>query len=318
MVAIILALIVLLIVLGVLFNVKWLLNLRMFITTIILCMLITILNLLTMTLPTTLIIIMIITMIGLLVKHNHLFSLQKGLNFLSKMTKYLILGVLFTSILAYLSTMPIPIINGVFLWLTMIAISTCYALLLYMSWSSALGRITTHKQYDLIMVLGAGIFTEKVTPMLAERLNRALSVYQHQTDKCKILVSGGQGPDEPISEALAMQRYLIQHGVPQSSIIMESQSTNTFENFYYSKKVIHNLYSNSPNILCVTSQFHILRGMKFAHTNRMKVDGIGSHTPYHFFDVALVRDFLALMYQYKLLLTIYFAFLFFASLFILF
>ncbi|WP_326008286.1 YdcF family protein [Staphylococcus haemolyticus] len=214
--------------------------------------------------------------------------------------------------------MPIPIINGVFLWLTMIAISTCYALLLYMSWSSALGRISTHKQYDLIMVLGAGIFTEKVTPMLAERLNRALSVYQHQTDKCKIIVSGGQGPDEPISEALAMHRYLIQHGVPQSSIIMESQSTNTFENFYYSKKVIHNLYSNSPNILCVTSQFHILRGMKFAHTNRMKVDGIGSHTPYHFFDVALVRDFLALMYQYKLLLTIYFAILFFASLFILF
>ena len=92
MVAIILALIVLLIVLGV-FNVKWLLNLRMFITTIILCMLITILNLLTMTLPTTLIIIMIITMVGLLVKHNHLFSLQK-VKFLSKMTKYLILGVL--------------------------------------------------------------------------------------------------------------------------------------------------------------------------------------------------------------------------------
>ena len=96
--------------------------------------------------------------------------------------------------------MPVPIVNGVFLWLTMIAISTCYALLLYMSWSSALGRISTHKQYDLIMVLGAGIFTEKVTPMLAERLNRALSVYQHQTDKCKIIVSGGQGPDEPISE----------------------------------------------------------------------------------------------------------------------
>ena len=184
--------------------------------------------------PTTLIIIMIITMVGLL-KAQPSFLLTKRSSFLNKMTKYLILGVLFTSILAYLSTMPVPIVNGVFLWLTMIAISTCYALLLYMSWSSALGRISTHKQYDLIMVLGAGIFTEKVTPMLAERLNRALSVYQHQTDKCKIIVSGGQGPDEPISEALAMQRYLIQHGVPQSSIIMESQSTNTFENFYYSK-----------------------------------------------------------------------------------
>ena len=111
--------------------------------------------------PTTLIIIMIITMVGLLVKHNHLFSLQK-VKLLNKMTKYLILGSAFTSILAYLSTMPVPIVNGVFLWLTMIAISTCYALLLYMSWSSALGRISTHKQYDLIMVLGAGIFTEKL------------------------------------------------------------------------------------------------------------------------------------------------------------
>ena len=79
------------------------------------------------------------------------------------MTKYLILGVLFTSILAYLSTMPIPIINGVFLWLTMIAISTCYALLLYMSWSSTLGRITTHKQYDLIMVLGRNFHRKSYT-----------------------------------------------------------------------------------------------------------------------------------------------------------
>ena len=115
MVAIILALIVLLIVLGVLFNVKWLLNLRMFITTIILCMLITILNLLTMTPYYT--------------YNNHdyyydwftsktqpSFLLTKRSKFLSKMTKYLILGVLFTSILAYLSTMPIPIINGVFLY----------------------------------------------------------------------------------------------------------------------------------------------------------------------------------------------------------
>ena len=72
--------------------------------------------------------------------------------------------------------------------------------------------------------------------MLAERLNRALSVYQHQTDKCKILVSGGQGPDEPISEALAMQALFNTTWGSQSSIIMESQSTNTFENFYYSKK----------------------------------------------------------------------------------
>ena len=47
------------------------------------------------------------------------FLLTKRSSFLNKMMKYLILGVLFTSIFAYLSTMPIPIVNGVFLWLTM-------------------------------------------------------------------------------------------------------------------------------------------------------------------------------------------------------
>lgn len=318
MFAIILALIVLCIVVGVLFNVKQLLNLTTFIITVILCMMITVINVLTMTLPTTLILLMIITTLGLLLKHYHLFTFKKGKTFLNKMMKHFILGVLFTAILAYLSTMPIPIINGIFLWLTMIAISTCYAFLLYMAWSSALGRITTQNQYALIMVLGAGIFTKNVTPMLADRLNRALSVYHQQKGTCNLLVSGGQGPDEPISEALAMKHYLIDYGVPESNIILEDQSTNTFENFYYSKRIIRNLYKHRPSILCVTSQFHILRGMRFAQINQMKVDGIGSHTPYHFFNIALIRDFLALMYQYKLLLTIYFAILFFASIYILF
>ena len=89
----------------------------------------------------------------------------------------------------------------------------------------------------------------------------------------KILVSGGQGPDEPISEALAMQRYLIQHGFPNLVLLWNLNLQIRLKTSII-QKVIHNLYSNSPNILCVTSQFHILRGMKFTHTNRMKVDGM--------------------------------------------
>ena len=63
------------------------------------------------------------------------------------------------------------------------------------------------------MVLGAGIFSEEVTTLLAARLDKALSVYHSQRTKPIIIVSGGQGPDEPISEALAMKRYLIAHNV---------------------------------------------------------------------------------------------------------
>ncbi|MEJ7346201.1 YdcF family protein, partial [Staphylococcus haemolyticus] len=38
------------------------------------------------------------------------------------------------------------------------------------------------------------------------------------------------------------------------------------------------------------------------------------HTPYHFFSLALIKDFLGLMYQYKVILTIYFAIIFWVSL----
>ncbi|GGG91758.1 YdcF family protein [Staphylococcus pragensis] len=318
MLAILLSIIVLFITLGVLLNSNHLLNLPAFILTIILCFIINIINLLTMTLPLGLFIVMILAIIGLFIKHSHLFTLKKGAKFLRKMFKHLIHGTLIISILFYISTIPIPIVNGIFLWLSMIAFSACYAFTLYMVWSSAFGRTMTTKQYDLIMILGAGIFSEQVTPMLADRLERALHVLESQPPNCKVLVSGGKGPDEPITEALAMQRYLIDRGVPASSIIMEDQSTSTYENFVFSKDIIADHFSRSAKMLCVTSQFHILRGLYFARTVRLDMEGIGSHTPYHFFDIALVRDFLALMYQYKLLLGFYFAITFFISILIIF
>ena len=94
----------------------------------------------------------------------------------------------------------------------------------------------------MILILGAGIFTETVTPMLASRLDRALKIYKVQSHNCNILVSGGQGPDEPISEALAMKNYLMKCGVSSSSILMESQSSSTYENFYIlNLSLIHRL-----------------------------------------------------------------------------
>lgn len=313
-----LSIIVILTLVAVLFNISWLLSLPPFIITIILCFIITVSDLLTRTLPINLIIITTVSFIGLIVKHYHLFTFEKGLHFLRNIIKHILRVILFLIICLYISTAPLPIVNGIFLWLALIAFSACYSFLIYMVWSSAFGRTTSKRKYDLIMVLGAGIFTEQVTPMLADRLNQALAVFNKQDSTCKILVSGGQGLDEPISEALAMQRYLIAHGVPESSIIMESQSTSTYENFSFSKKVITSQFDKSTKMLCITSQFHILRALRFAQQVKLRTDGIGSHTPYHFFDIALIRDFLALMYQYKLLLNIYFAVLFFSAIYILF
>lgn len=159
------------------------------------------------------------------------------------------------------------------------------------------------------MVLGAGIFSEEVTTLLAARLDKALSVYHSQRTKPIIIVSGGQGPDEPISEALAMKRYLIAHNVPENHIFMENQSTNTRTNFLYSKSIIHSMMPTSSQMLCVTSQFHVLRALKFAKKLiflSMVLEVVHHTTFGTIYDYRL----LGLMYQYKTILTIYFAMLF--------
>lgn len=84
--------------------------------------------------------------------------------------------------------------------------------------------------------------------MLAARLDRALDIYQQQASATKIIVSGGQGPDEPIPEALAMQRYLIAHGVDKTDILMESHSINTYTNFYI---------LNKSSTICIMKQLKL-------------------------------------------------------------
>ena len=126
-----------------------------------------------------------------------------------------------------------------------------------------------------------------------------------------MIVSGGQGPDEPIPESLAMKRYLIANGVPEQQIIMEYQSTNTFENIKNTKDLLATYIPRQAQVVCVTSQFHVLRALRFGQILNVRMTGLGSTTPYHFLEIALIRDFLGLMYQYRLLLTVYFAILFF-------
>lgn len=146
-----------------------------------------------------------------------------------------------------------------------------------------------------IIVLGAGIYTEAVTPMLKARLDRAIAL-SRQLEKVHIIVSGGQGPDEPISEALAMQRYLIQQGIAPKQITMEDQSTNTRQNIYYSKHYL--ALHQQPHTIIVTSSFHILRALRLAERQQLHAFGYGAPTPHHWVSRELIRDYSGLLFQY--------------------
>lgn len=153
-----------------------------------------------------------------------------------------------------------------------------------------------------LIVLGAGIYTEAVTPMLKARLDQTIMLSQ-RLEQFHIIVSGGQGPDEPISEALAMQRYLIQQGIDPQHISMEDRSTNTRENIYFSKRYLAS--HKIPHTIIVTSSFHIMRALRLAERQHVHALGYGAPTPHHWVSRELIRDYSGLLFQYPRLWVLF-------------
>lgn len=123
---------------------------------------------------------------------------------------------------------------------------------------------TVNGDEDAIIVLGAAIRGETVCAQLAGRLDVAYECYLQNPDVL-IVVSGGRGAQEDISEALAMERYLVAKGVPQSNMIKEEKATGTDYNFKYSKQLLDGILGEEYKIAFVTTDYHIFRAEFTAH-----------------------------------------------------
>ncbi|EAH3841529.1 YdcF family protein, partial [Listeria monocytogenes] len=173
---------------------------------------------------------------------------------------------------------------------------------------------------DFLIVLGSGLIGgDRVPPLLASRLNRAIKFYDKQYAKkgkrATFIVSGGQGANETISEAEAMRGYLIEKGIDENFIIMEDQSVNTLQNMKFSKAKMDAIMSNY-NSLFSTNNFHLFRAGIYARKAGLKSQGIGAKTALYYMPNALIREFIAITVMYKKvhmvllgLLLLFFAFL---------
>lgn len=150
---------------------------------------------------------------------------------------------------------------------------------------------------DAVIVLGAGVHGEEVTDSLQKRLDTALEYYAKNPDTL-IVVSGGMGNGESLSEAEAMQRYLVEHNVPEDQILLEDQSTNTTENFENSKALLDaRLGAGTYNTVFVTNDFHIYRAGKEAEkAGLVGVRGLAAPTPILTIPGAYMREAAAIMY----------------------
>jgi uncharacterized SAM-binding protein YcdF (DUF218 family) len=107
---------------------------------------------------------------------------------------------------------------------------------------------------DVMVVFGCQVKAGGVpSDTLASRLNLAHDLYT-QGLASAIIVSGGQGPDEPMSEAACMRDYLFSLGVPDEAIHMEDESTNTDENARFSYAIMQE--QGYESVLCVTTGTH--------------------------------------------------------------
>ena len=143
-----------------------------------------------------------------------------------------------------------------------------------------------------IIVLGAKVRGRKITDSLKRRLDSALEYLKEHPD-VHVIVSGGQGNDEEVTEAYAMAQYLERAGIDCRRIIQEDASVNTLENLKFSRKLIADV--DTP-VGIVSNNFHVYRALRLAKKQGYaKPCGIPAKSDARYQVHYLVREFFALV-----------------------
>ncbi len=167
---------------------------------------------------------------------------------------------------------------------------------------------------DYAIVLGCGLRRDGTPcPLLAGRVDRAMAFDAQRRAvgdaPITFVPSGGQGPDEVMSEAQSMRNYLVDKGIESTRIVLEDRSATTRENMAYSREVIERHAGRDASELTVvfsTTNYHVFRGYVCAHMAGMRVEGVGSKTKAYFWPNAFLREFAGLLVtQRRSILLVY-------------
>ena len=153
------------------------------------------------------------------------------------------------------------------------------------------------KNIPYLIVLGAQVRGTKMSGSLYRRIEKARQ-YLCDNPKTTVIVSGGQGRGEDITEALAMERYLKENGIAVSRIFREEKSKTTEENLIFSARYVGDM---SSSVGIVTNNFHMYRACLYAEKlgyKKPRAVPAGCHPA--FFVNYMTREFFALC---KMLLT---------------
>lgn len=136
---------------------------------------------------------------------------------------------------------------------------------------------------DYLIVLGARVQPDGPSPALRRRLNATLD-YLADNPGTMVIASGGQGPDEPTTEAACIRDALVAAGIAPERILMEERSTTTAENMRFSAKLLPDA---EVDVGIVTNNFHVARALMLAEKAGLRnAHGVAAeytgHTLFHY------------------------------------
>lgn len=146
---------------------------------------------------------------------------------------------------------------------------------------------------DFIIILGAQVRGTKPSATLKYRLDKGYE-YLMANPETKAILSGGQGPDEIITEAEGMYHYLVEKGISESRLILEDESHSTRENLINSFALI-DAETKNATVSVVSNRFHILRAQMQAKKLGRIVGGIGAKSYPYLIPNYYFREFFAVL-----------------------
>ena len=122
---------------------------------------------------------------------------------------------------------------------------------------------------ECILILGAGIWGDKPSPMLEDRLLQGIELY-NQGVAPKIIMSGDH-TKEDYDEVNVMKNFAIEHGVPSEDIFMDHAGVSTYDSMYRAKEIF-----GLSKIVVVTQEYHLYRALYVADSMGIECYGIAS------------------------------------------
>lgn len=153
------------------------------------------------------------------------------------------------------------------------------------------GYVLAHDETDrerevsAVIVLGAGVNGRVPSLSLQKRLEAAFEYVADKPD-IPIVVTGGQGRGEEITEARCMADWLTANGIEEERIILEEQARDTQENLDFSLSLLREMgVDTTDNIAVVSSDYHLARaGLLFGTPNMVPV---AAHMPARFWPLTV-------------------------------